>query len=260
MKKIITSLFLVVFGVVMLNITKASVSNPTLPPNCLAYSDWCNQCARGDVNTSNRACTMKACLDQKEPVYTCTAFADTWAIQEPVMCTMQYEPVCGEVAVQCVTAPCEPVKQTFGNSCVLGATKNATYLYDGECKAEDMNEPIACTKEYMPMCGEIAGKQQTYGNMCMLRAAKAQILYAWECKVWLEAGEWSAYSAVAKILDASYLAWEFTPIQAHNYTQTIIDKIDTKLQTSRMKKWAYERHIQLKRFLQTYMTIMHITK
>ena len=42
--------------------------------------------------------------------------------------------------------------------------------------------------------------------------------------------------------------------------QTIIDKIDAKLKVSKMQKWAYDKHIQLKRFLQTYMSIVQITQ
>lgn len=38
-------------------------------------------------------------------------------VEEPRMCTMEYAPVCAEVQVQCVKAPCFPVKQTFGNTC-----------------------------------------------------------------------------------------------------------------------------------------------
>lgn len=44
---------------------------------------------------------------------------------EPVMCTMQYAPVCGK-------SPSGEIK-TYGNSCTLGADK-ATFLYEGECR------------------------------------------------------------------------------------------------------------------------------
>lgn len=33
-------------------------------------------------------------------------------------CTMEYAPVCASVQVQCITTPCNPVKQTFSNSCM----------------------------------------------------------------------------------------------------------------------------------------------
>jgi hypothetical protein len=37
--------------------------------------------------------------------------------EEPRMCTMEYAPVCAEVQVQCIKAPCYSAKQTFGNTC-----------------------------------------------------------------------------------------------------------------------------------------------
>lgn len=260
MKKIFTGTILAFFAVAMLNVTKAeTISSETqLPANCIAYNDWCNNCARWTVD-GQWACTLMACQDQT-PMYTCTAFAtgtDTWTDQ--VACTMQYDPVCAEVQVQCVTAPCYPIKETFGNACMMEANKHAKFLYKGECKADEKPAPIACTKEYMPVCGVSPSQEEkTYGNMCTLKADNAKILYAGECKIGLDAGEWFVYGKVSSVLDQSYLAWKYTPIQAYNYTQTIIDKIDEKLKVSKMKKWAYDRHIQLKRFLETYMKMQNI--
>lgn len=54
------------------------------------------------------------------------------AATDPVMCTMEYAPVCGSVQVQCITAPCEPVRETFGNACMAGVAK-ATDVTQGEC-------------------------------------------------------------------------------------------------------------------------------
>lgn len=195
--------------------------------------------------------------------------------EQPTACTMQYDPVCAAVQVECIRAPCPPIPETFGNSCMMEANPRATFLYKGECKAVQPTEPTkVCTKEYMPVCGVTQTKptcdwnvcypidqvQQTYGNKCTLEADNARLLYAGECKSGLEAGEWFVYGKVASVLDQSYLAWQYTPIQAYNYTQTIIDKIDAKLKVSRMQKWAYDKHIQLKRFLQTYMTMSQITQ
>lgn len=56
------------------------------------------------------------------------------ATEDPIMCTMEYAPVCGTVQVQCITTPCEPVRQTFGNACMAGAAK-ATDVTVGECEA-----------------------------------------------------------------------------------------------------------------------------
>ena len=49
-------------------------------------------------------------------------------------CTREYIPVCGEVQIECVTTPCEPIKKTFSNACVLGNDKRARLLYAGACK------------------------------------------------------------------------------------------------------------------------------
>jgi len=53
--------------------------------------------------------------------------------EEAVACTMDYNPVCGEKVVQCIKAPCVPIKKTYGNKCGLNAEK-AKFLYVGECK------------------------------------------------------------------------------------------------------------------------------
>jgi hypothetical protein len=49
------------------------------------------------------------------------------------VCTMQYAPVCGLVEVQCVTTPCDPVLETFGNACSACAQGNVVSYSEGEC-------------------------------------------------------------------------------------------------------------------------------
>lgn len=65
-----------------------------------------------------------------------------------VACTMQYQPVCGAKEVQCIKAPCYPVYQTYGNSCVLGA-EGATFVHDGECTAAETG-PVKGEVTYTP--------------------------------------------------------------------------------------------------------------
>jgi hypothetical protein len=50
----------------------------------------------------------------------------------PKVCTKEYMPVCGKVAVQCITTPCPAVEQTFGNTCTAQAA-GATDIVTGEC-------------------------------------------------------------------------------------------------------------------------------
>lgn len=56
----------------------------------------------------------------------------TYANEPISACTMQYAPVCGSVEVQCIRAPCYPVRQTFGNQCMANIS-NATNITVGEC-------------------------------------------------------------------------------------------------------------------------------
>lgn len=54
------------------------------------------------------------------------------------VCTMIYAPVCASVEVQCITTPCNPVPQTFGNSCSACAQANVTSYTEGECGGVQM--------------------------------------------------------------------------------------------------------------------------
>lgn len=48
-------------------------------------------------------------------------------------CTMEYAPVCGLVAVQCIKAPCPPVPQTFGNACGACSQSLVVSYTQGAC-------------------------------------------------------------------------------------------------------------------------------
>lgn len=54
------------------------------------------------------------------------------AATDPVMCTMEYAPVCGSVQVQCIRAPCYPVRQAFSNAC-MARVQQATNITQGAC-------------------------------------------------------------------------------------------------------------------------------
>jgi len=93
-------------------------------------------------------------------------------------CTKEYAPVCASVQVQCITTPCNPVEETFGNTCMMESNTNATFLYEGECSDISTQDTGAtmCTMQYDPVCG-VDGV--TYGNACS--AGKNPIAYAGEC-------------------------------------------------------------------------------
>jgi|TARA_B100001971_G_C18115030_1_gene496334 hypothetical protein len=48
-------------------------------------------------------------------------------------CIEIYQPVCGYVQVECIKAPCNPVKETFENSCKACANSRVISYTQGEC-------------------------------------------------------------------------------------------------------------------------------
>lgn len=59
----------------------------------------------------------------------------TDAQKQAEACTMEYAPVCGAVEVQCVTTPCNPIPETFGNACSACAQGNVSSYTQGTCEA-----------------------------------------------------------------------------------------------------------------------------
>lgn len=70
----------------------------------------------------------------------------TQATSNPTVCTMEYAPVCGSVQVQCIKAPCNPVRETFGNLCA-GNAAGATNITVGECDSGVTPSPIGGQKD-----------------------------------------------------------------------------------------------------------------
>ncbi len=57
--------------------------------------------------------------------------------QRGLLCTQQFEPVCGLVQVQCITAPCPPlIPKTFGNACTACSNELVLSYTGGECRSE----------------------------------------------------------------------------------------------------------------------------
>ncbi len=59
---------------------------------------------------------------------------------ESMACTREYAPVCGVVQVQCIKAPCNPVRETFSNSCMANMV-HATDVTVGACDGSTINTP-----------------------------------------------------------------------------------------------------------------------
>lgn len=121
--------------------------------------------------------------------------------KKPVACADIYEPVCSVERrnIQCITTPCPiGVHKTYPNRCESDAD-GAKFLVEGKCGDlegqpyfED-EEPVACTREYKPVCAAAtitepcdtipcpAVVHKTFGNECEARAAKAHIVQSGEC-------------------------------------------------------------------------------
>ena len=144
----------------------------------------------------------------------------------PAICTMQYEPVCGEKQVQCIKAPCYPVYHTYGNSCTMSAEKGV-FIHTGECTAEETG-PVYPTQPYVPPAACTAWfdgcnscSKSTNGSvMCTLHA----------CMNTPAAGYCTAYTTVEKpdtgtgvVVEASTSpsTLTVTPVQAQSLLSTL---------------------------------------
>ncbi len=107
------------------------------------------------------------------PVFVLSAFlmpASSEA-RTPVMCTMQYDPVCGTNE--------KGAYKTYGNGCTLGA-EGGTYQHQGECTAAELENrqegtytpPAQCTAWFdgCNSCSRSAGGQ----SMCTLMACMGE--------------------------------------------------------------------------------------
>lgn len=53
--------------------------------------------------------------------------------QRGAFCTQQYDPVCGLTQVECITTPCDPVPQTYGNACTACSNDRVISYTPGMC-------------------------------------------------------------------------------------------------------------------------------
>jgi hypothetical protein len=73
------------------------------------------------------------CTENKEAFFDDTGCGCQDKVNLPGDCTDEYKPVCGELQVNCIKAPCPPIKQTYNNRC-LAEKENALNITEGACK------------------------------------------------------------------------------------------------------------------------------
>ncbi len=104
-------------------------------------------------------------------------------------CTREYAPVCAEIQVQCIKAPCPPIQETFSNKCEMENNSLATFLHTGSCKADTSNVGLpnmaASYCEENGWTSKIATKTDgsQYG-ICYFednRQCEEWAFYRWEC-------------------------------------------------------------------------------
>jgi hypothetical protein len=109
------------------------ISNDTEQCSLMRY-----MCVQGRVPFQNEfGCGCEWTWNQPETENEGKLQATDCTDPRPEACTKEYMPVCGQVQVECIRAPCYPVKQTFGNKCEACANDRTISYTQGAC--EDFN-------------------------------------------------------------------------------------------------------------------------
>ena len=127
----------------------------------------------------------------------CFVGSTAHASSTPVMCTMDYTPVCGSVQVQCIQAPCDPVRQTYGNACTAGAAW-ATNITKGECESSVPGVIVGGDQDIHGCIGSAGYSWSASAGKCVR---------PWEVKMSpraaLQSGTWNLVSLNGKAIDSS---------------------------------------------------------
>jgi hypothetical protein len=95
--------------------------------NNIACTMEAKQCPDGSfVGRSGPNCEFEACPSSDAQIC-----APESRLAEA--CIELYAPVCGAVQVECVTTPCDPVPETFSNSCFACANERVISYTNGAC-------------------------------------------------------------------------------------------------------------------------------
>ncbi|MGI6856037.1 Kazal-type serine protease inhibitor domain-containing protein [Mesorhizobium sp. 1B3] len=106
----------------------------------------------------------------------CTVEVDQRPVpSRPQACTFEHAPVCAQRGGQ---------QRTFSNAC-LARSSGFRVLHRGQCRPGGgpvAGGPVACTREFAPVCARRGNRERTFDNPCLARSAGFQILHRGQCR------------------------------------------------------------------------------
>jgi hypothetical protein len=93
----------------------------------------------------------------------------------PIACTLEHAPVCARRGGR---------QRTFSNTCNAQA---AGYVvsHRGECRVSSIpnaSRPVACTREFVPVCAVRGNAVRTFNNACLARASGFRTIRSGPCR------------------------------------------------------------------------------
>jgi hypothetical protein len=97
------------------------------------------------------------------------------SVSRPIACTLEHAPVCARRGNQ---------QRNFSNACNAQAS-GFVVVHRGQCRTSTItisNRPVACTREFAPVCATRGNTVRTFDNACLARADGFRTLRAGRCR------------------------------------------------------------------------------
>lgn len=106
----------------------------------------------------------------------CTVEVDQRPVPvRPSVCTLEHAPVCARRGGQ---------QQTFSNAC-LARSSGFQIVHRGQCRANvgpPPGRPVACTRQFAPVCARRGNFSLTFDNSCLARADGFRPIHSGRCR------------------------------------------------------------------------------